>query len=67
MTRKRVALFLLMFSASMVLAACGDDKDSEGSSGTSTGAGSTKLSGTINISGSSTVAPITTRVEEKFE
>jgi len=67
MTRKRVALFLLIFSASTVLAACGEDnKSDEGSSGTSTGAGSTKLSGTINVSGSSTVAPITTRVKEKF-
>jgi phosphate transport system substrate-binding protein len=68
MTRKRVALFLLMFTLSAVTAACGDDKDSDsaGNSQTSTGAGSTKLSGTINISGSSTVAPITTRVKEKF-
>ena len=66
MTRKRVALFLLMFSMSTVLAACGgDDKKTEaGSEGTS--ATGDKLSGTINISGSSTVAPITTRAKEKF-
>ena len=68
MTRKRVALFLLMFSMSTVLAACGgDDKKTEaGSEGTS-GTGGSKLSGTINVSGSSTVAPITTRVAEKFK
>ncbi|HEU5449426.1 MAG TPA: phosphate ABC transporter substrate-binding protein PstS family protein [Acidimicrobiia bacterium] len=65
MTRKRVALFLLMFSMSTVLAACGgDDKKTEAGS---TGGGSEKLSGTINVSGSSTVAPITTRVAEKFK
>jgi phosphate transport system substrate-binding protein len=69
MSRKRVALFLLMFSLPAVLGACGDDEnsDSAANSNTSTGAGSTKVSGTINISGSSTVAPITTRVAEKFK
>ena len=56
MTRKRVALFLLMFSMSTVLAAGGgDDKKTEAGS---TGGGSEKLSGTINVSGSSTVEPI---------
>jgi phosphate transport system substrate-binding protein len=67
MTRKRVALFLLMFSMSAVLAACGDDDKTSTEAGSeSTGKDSSKLSGTINISGSSTVAPITTRAKEKF-
>ena len=64
MTRKRVALFLLTLSLSTVMAACGED-DKKTEAGTE-GTGSSKLSGTINISGSSTVAPITTRAKEKF-
>jgi phosphate transport system substrate-binding protein len=43
-------------------AACGGSDDNK----TSQAGGAEKLSGTINISGSSTVAPITTRVAEKF-
>ena len=62
MSRKRFALLMLLFSFPVMLAACGGDD------GTSTSAGSeaSRLSGTINISGSSTVAPITTRAKEKF-
>jgi phosphate transport system substrate-binding protein len=68
MLRKRLALIMLLFSFPAVLAACGDDKKTEaGSESTGTSGGSSsKLSGTINISGSSTVAPITTRAKEKF-
>jgi phosphate transport system substrate-binding protein len=50
-------------------AACGDDKKTEAGSTDSTdkAAGGEKLTGTMNISGSSTVAPITTLVAEKFK
>jgi phosphate transport system substrate-binding protein len=50
-------------------AACGDDNKTEAGStdGTKTAAGGEKLTGTMNISGSSTVAPITTLVAEKFK
>ncbi|MGH9008729.1 MAG: substrate-binding domain-containing protein [Acidimicrobiia bacterium] len=65
MSRKRLALLMLLFPVPALLAACGgDDNDSSTASGSE--APSSKLSGTINISGSSTVAPITTRVKEKF-
>jgi phosphate transport system substrate-binding protein len=67
MSRKRVALFLLMFSLPAVLGACGDGDDSSTAAGSEAPNGaSDKLSGTINVSGSSTVAPITTRAKEKF-
>lgn len=54
-------------------AACGDDNKNTEAGGegntdnTETAAGGEALSGTINISGSSTVAPITTRVAELFK
>ena len=50
----------------LVAAACGDD-DGGGETGSTTGAsGATALSGTITISGSSTVQPITSLVAELF-
>jgi phosphate transport system substrate-binding protein len=64
MLRKRSALLMLLFSFPVLLAACGDDKKTSTEAGSESG--SSKLSGTINISGSSTVAPITTRAKEKF-
>ncbi|MGH8992662.1 MAG: substrate-binding domain-containing protein [Acidimicrobiia bacterium] len=65
-----LALALMLFGA-----ACGggDDNNEAGSGDegnteqTQTAAGGEELSGTINISGSSTVAPITTRVAELFK
>jgi phosphate transport system substrate-binding protein len=68
MSRKRVALFLFVFSLPALLGACGDGDDSSTAAGSEApgGASSEKLSGTINVSGSSTVAPITTRAKEKF-
>jgi phosphate transport system substrate-binding protein len=64
-------LWLIGFlTVTLAATACGSDAKSgdanTATSGSSAGAGS-KLSGTINISGSSTVAPITTRVSEKFK
>jgi phosphate transport system substrate-binding protein len=62
--RGRLAWFLALLAVFGLLAtACGND-DTESSDGES-GGGS--ASGTINVSGSSTVAPITTRVAELWE
>ena len=60
-SRRALRLLTLLIVVVLVGAACGDDKKE-----TTTGSGGTKVSGTINISGSSTVAPITTRVAETF-
>ncbi len=60
--KRRRALIIGLLAASLLAAACGDE------TGTQTGeTGGNDLSGTVNVSGSSTVAPITTRVAEKFE
>jgi len=48
-------------------AACGGGGESADGGGQSDGAANDELSGTINVSGSSTVEPITTRVAELFE
>jgi phosphate transport system substrate-binding protein len=51
-------------------AACGDDNNNEAggnTDNTETAAGGEALSGTINVSGSSTVEPITIRVAELFQ
>jgi len=51
---------------SLVAAACGGDDESPSSDGTDTGSVPAALTGSINISGSSTVEPITSLVAEKF-
>ncbi|MGH2577472.1 MAG: substrate-binding domain-containing protein, partial [Actinomycetota bacterium] len=67
--RKPGTWLVLVLSMTLLGAACGDDKKTEAGSTeeTDTAAGGEALSGTINVSGSSTVAPITTRVAEKFK
>ena len=68
MGKRRNGLLVLAMIAvlALVAAACGDD-DGGGETGSSTGAsGATALSGTITISGSSTVQPITSLVAELF-
>jgi phosphate transport system substrate-binding protein len=66
----RLLLVLAMVaSLAFVVAACGDDDD-EGSGGAATSqdsGGGEKLSGTIRIDGSSTVAPLTEAVAEQFQ
>lgn len=64
--RRKWLLMLAAFSAlALVAAACGDDDGGE--TGTTGGAtGTTALTGTITISGSSTVQPITSLVAELF-
>ena len=68
MGKRRNGLLVLAMIAvlALVAAACSDD-DGGGETGSSTGAsGATALSGTITISGSSTVQPITSLVAELF-
>ena len=63
MTKKpwsRVVLGALALS--LVAAACGDDPNDPG-----TGNGGEEITGSLNISGSSTVEPITSLVAEKFQ
>jgi phosphate transport system substrate-binding protein len=64
MTRRmrRGWLLGLMLAIALVAAACGGDDDG----GTTTGGG-TQLSGTINIDGSSTVAPLSEAAAELFQ
>ena len=65
--RSRLAWLGIFLALSLVAAACGDDDDSSsgGSGGDTTEAGA-DVSGSINISGSSTVEPITSLAAEAF-
>jgi phosphate transport system substrate-binding protein len=60
--RRRGGLLGLTLAVALVAAACGGNDDS----GT-TGGGGTQLSGTINIDGSSTVAPLSEAAAELFQ
>lgn len=62
-TRRWAKVLALPLAGAMLLAACGDDDDTAG--GTSNGSDS-GLSGSVVISGSSTVEPISIAVAEKF-
>jgi phosphate transport system substrate-binding protein len=64
-TRPPMILLTLLAALTLVLAACGDSDDNGSSSGTTT-PGSGNLSGEVVVSGSSTVEPITSRVNELF-
>jgi phosphate transport system substrate-binding protein len=67
--KKRWLAWLGVFLAfSLVAAACGDDDDdsSSGGSGSDSTEGGGDVSGSINISGSSTVEPITSLAAESF-
>lgn len=78
-TSRRMRLLALLFAFAALAAACGSSDDdtssdagssdagsSEDSGGTDEGA-SSEVEGSVNISGSSTVEPISTRVAELFE
>ena len=54
---------VLLLAVGLLAAACGGGNDSGGS----TGGGGTQLSGTINIDGSSTVAPLSEAAAELFQ
>lgn len=59
--RHRSGLAALVLAVALVAAACGGNDDDSGG-----GSGSEELSGSIKISGSSTVEPITSLAAEKF-
>jgi phosphate transport system substrate-binding protein len=64
--RKWLTILAALAALSLVAAACGDDDG--GDTGTTGGAGETaEVTGSLNISGSSTVEPITSLVAEQFQ
>jgi phosphate transport system substrate-binding protein len=65
--KRRLAWLSIILAVGMLAAACGDDDDDGGGSETGSG-GETSgdVSGEINVSGSSTVQPITTAAAEAF-
>jgi len=62
-TRRWLKMLALPLAAVMVLGACSSDESDVATDDT----GDTAASGTVNVSGSSTVAPISTRVAELWE
>lgn len=63
--RKLAGIVAGVLAFSMIAAACGSDDDGGGATGGTTGGGD--LTGSLNISGSSTVEPITSLVAENFQ
>jgi len=67
---RKLGLSALLLALALLAAACGDDATTTTAAPSTTGAGSTTtgaaLRGSIDISGSSTVEPISARVAEKF-
>ncbi len=65
--QRRLAWLSIILALGVIAAACGDDDDdtASGSETTSEG-GSSDVSGSINVSGSSTVEPITSLAAEAF-
>ena len=63
--RNWLTILAALAALSLVAAACGDD-DGDGGTGTTGGSTAEDLTGTITISGSSTVQPITSLVAELF-
>jgi phosphate transport system substrate-binding protein len=65
--KRRLAWLSIILAISLTAAACGDDDDDASDSGSDTTAeGGGDVSGSINISGSSTVEPITSLAAESF-
>jgi phosphate transport system substrate-binding protein len=66
--KRRLAWLGILLAFSLVAAACGDDDDdsSGGDSGGDTTEAGADVSGSINVSGSSTVEPITSLAAEAF-
>ena len=64
--RRWVGIATGVLAVSLVAAACGGSNDNSGSSGSS-GASGGDLTGSLNISGSSTVEPISSLVAENFQ
>jgi phosphate transport system substrate-binding protein len=63
--QRRLAWLSIILALGVIVAACGDDDDSESGSGSGTEEGG-DVSGSINISGSSTVEPISSLAAEAF-
>ena len=64
--RKWLTILAALAALSLVAAACGDDDGDGGTTGATGGSTAEDLTGTITISGSSTVQPITSLVAELF-
>jgi phosphate transport system substrate-binding protein len=64
--QRRLAWLSIILALGVIVAACGDDDDTEAGSGNGTEDGSGDVSGSINVSGSSTVEPITSLAAEAF-
>jgi phosphate transport system substrate-binding protein len=63
---RRLAMLALPLCLSLVAAACGSDDDDDASTG-GDGGGGEAVTGSVNISGSSTVEPISSLVAEDFQ
>lgn len=66
MNRLRLAALSGAAVLAMGLAACGSDDNNDSSASTSGSGGDAKVSGSIRIDGSSTVAPLTEAIAEQF-
>jgi phosphate transport system substrate-binding protein len=64
--KRRLAWLALPLSLTLLAAACGDDDDDDTSTGGDGGDAAEDLSGSVSISGSSTVEPISALVAEEF-
>ncbi len=65
--RRYAGIFIALFALMLVAAACSSDDDGGGTDGGSDGGGAdVALTGSITISGSSTVLPISSLVAELF-
>jgi phosphate transport system substrate-binding protein len=68
--QRRLAWLSIILALSLTAAACGDDDDDGGGSGsgggTEEGSGGGDVSGDVNVSGSSTVLPVSTAAAEAF-
>jgi phosphate transport system substrate-binding protein len=64
--RKLAGIAAGLLALSMIAAACGGSNNNSGSSGATGASGGGGLKGSLNISGSSTVEPITSLVAENF-
>jgi phosphate transport system substrate-binding protein len=66
--QRRLAVLATVLAFGLIAAACGGDDDSSSTdSGSSGGSGSGSAKGEVNVSGSSTVLPISTAVGEAFQ